>query len=298
VRIAQRIFSLAARMILALPVLVLPAKASSVNVIFYDNRYGMLDDSTGAYTQIGTLPVGASGGIAAVNGLLYLEDFGNNLYSVDSVTGTAQLAGNTGLNLSLAVFGGGQIGLFEIDYASSLYVIDASTGKGSLVGSTGLAANNGYYDTSLSSDGTSLLYTAGRVGVNDELYRINPVTGVATDLGSTGVTGIAGSAFVNGNLELYQYGQSTNHIYSAAPGSLNFQQGAQLNAQIIDGGVLLGNSLGTNQSGSAPEPPSGLLILPGLLLAAAGIKRRFRVVVTPIEPVVGNHVEPFQADSF
>jgi hypothetical protein len=298
VRIAQRIFSLAARMILALPVLVLPAKASSVNVIFYDNRYGMLDDSTGAYTQIGTLPVGASGGIAAVNGLLYLEDFGNNLYSVDSVTGTAQLAGNTGLNLSLAVFGGGQIGLFEIDYASSLYVIDASTGKGSLVGSTGLAANNGYYDTSLSSDGTSLLYTAGRVGVNDELYRINPVTGVATDLGSTGVTGIAGSAFVNGNLELYQYGQSTNHIYSAAPGSLNFQQGAQLNAQIIDGGVLLGNSLGTNQSGSAPEPPSGLLILPGLLLAAAGIKRRFRVVVTPMEPVVGNHVEPFQADSF
>lgn len=298
-RFAQRFFFWSALISVALPGFVLPARASNVNVIFYDNRYGVLDDSTGAYTQIGTLPVGASGGIAALNGLLYLEDFGNNLYSVDAVSGTAHLAGNTAMNLSLAVFGGGQIGLFELDYASNLYAIDAATGKATLVGSTGLAANNGYNDTSMSTDGTSLLYTAGQAGANDELYRIDVSSGVATDLGSTGVTGIAGSAFVDGRLELYQYGQTRNYIYSAAPGSLNFQQGAQLNAQIIDGGVQLGSGLnGSQAAGEAPEPASGFLIGAGLLLVFAGIHCRSGIVVTPIEPVVGNHVEPFEANPF
>ncbi|MES1257568.1 MAG: hypothetical protein ABUS51_04025 [Acidobacteriota bacterium] len=231
-----------------------PSFGASLSVIFYDNRFGTLDDATGAYTQVGTLPVTASGGIAALNGLLYLEDFGNNLYSVDSVTGAAHLTGNTGLNLSLAVFGGGQNGLFEIDYASNLYKIDAATGKASLIGSTGLAANNGYYDTSLSTDGISLFYTAGRAGVNDELYSISTITGRATDLGSTGITGIAGSAFVNGTLELYQYGQATNYIYSAVAGSTDFVRGARLTTGIIDGGAIA-RSLSTSASTeSVPEP--------------------------------------------
>jgi hypothetical protein len=283
----------------AVLLLALPVMASSVNVVFYDSRYGTVNDATGAYTHISTLPVGAAGGIAAMNGLLYLEDFGNNLYSVDSVTGAAHLAGNTGMNLSLAAFGGGQIGLFAIDYASSLYSINASNGKASLVGKTGLGPNNGHNDTSLSSDGASLLYTTGKVGANDDLYRINIATGLATYLGSTGVTGIAGSAFVNGNLELYQYGQFANYIYWAAAGSTNFQRGAQLTAQIIDGGVFLGDSSDSahNQVDVTPEPPVALLMGAGLLFMAARVHRRSRVVVAPIEPVVRNHFDAVQAGS-
>ncbi len=239
-----------------------PARATNVAVIFYDNRYGTVNDATGGYTQVGTLPVKQSGGIAAINGLLYVEDFGNNLYTVDSLTGSARLAGNTGLNLNLAVFGGSAMGLFEIDYQSVLYSINKDTGAAKLVGKTGLAANNGMDDTSLSSDGQYLYYTAGAAGARDELYRIDPKTGLATDLGSTGQTGIAGSAYVNGNLELYQWGQSKNYIYSSVlTGPINFVKGPQLAAQIIDGGVVLDSMVNTSNFASTligtsatPEP--------------------------------------------
>jgi hypothetical protein len=83
-------------------------------------------------------------------------------------------------------------------------------------------------DTSLSFDGTSLLYTAGGSGQNDDF---------ATDLGSTGIIGIAGSAFVDGTLELYQYGQAVNYIFAAPDESVNFTRVAQRGAQIMDGGV-------------------------------------------------------------
>lgn len=254
----------------------LPACASSVNVIFYDNRFGTVNDATGAYTYVSTLPIGQAGGLAGLNGLLYLEDFGNNLYSVDSVTGSASLVGNTGANLSLAAFGGNSNGIFELDYASNLYSINVQTGRAKLVGATGIAANNGQDDTSLSADGHSLYYTVGRSGAKDELYSIDMSTGKAIDLGSTGVTGIAGSAIVNGNLELYQYGQDANYIYSATSGTANFTRGSRLSAQIIDGGVAAGSfgasatgTAGTSAQSAVPESRSAGLLLLGLGLSAA-----------------------------
>jgi hypothetical protein len=146
------------------------------------------------------------------------------------------------------------------------------------LGATGLAPNNGLQDTSLSFDGTSLLYTAGGFGQNDELYLLNAVTGIATDLGSTGVTGIAGSAFVDGTLELYQYGQPVNDIFAAATGgSVNLTPVAQLGTQIIDGGVAV--DFGTDDAISrvdpltarTPEPATQALI--GVALTALGMLR-------------------------
>ena len=261
-----------------------PARATSVAVIFYDNRYGTVNDLTGGYTQIGTLPVKQSGGIAAINGLLYVEDFSNNLYTVDSLTGAAHLAGNTGLNLNLAVFGGSAMGLFEIDYQSVLYSINKDTGAAKMIGKTGLAPNNGTDDTSLSSDGQYLYYTAGGAGARDELYRIDPKTGLATDLGTTGQTGIAGSAYVNGNLELYQWGQNKNYIYtSALSGPINFVKGPQLAAQIIDGGVVLDSIVNTSNPVSSsigmsatPEPVPLLTAGTGLLVVIGLMRKRFR----------------------
>lgn len=262
---------------LLLGLLIAPAFATTVDAIFYDNRFGSLDNSTGQYTPIATLPWGASGGIAAMNGVLYVEDFSDNLYTVDPLTGEARLAGNTGADLSLAVFGGGSDGLFEIDYASNLYSNNGTNGMASLVGATGLPPNNGATDTSLSTDGASLYYTSGPPGGSDELYQINPVTAATADLGSTGVTGIAGSAYSSGNLLLYQYGQSKNYIYTATVGSIDFRQGAQLDTQIIDGAVALtfGAASGADafgDPGAAPEP--GTLVLAGAALGAAGFSRR------------------------
>jgi len=78
-------------------------------------------------------------------------------------------------------------------------------------------------------------------GAIDQLYKINTTTGAATNLGSTGVTGIAGSAIVDGDLELFQYHWSgaTDYIYSAALGWTNFTASALLETQIVDGGTPL-----------------------------------------------------------
>jgi hypothetical protein len=248
--------------------------ASTIDVIFYDDRFGTINDATGAYTQIATLPINEAGGIASMNSLMYLEDLNNDLLTINPLNGASKVIGYAGLNLTVGAFAGGPGGLFEIDYASNLYSIDPSTGVAKLVGATGLPANNGAFDTSMSSDGTSLLYTAGRAGQNDELYSINTATGAATDLGSTGVTGIAGSAFINGNLELYQYGQGTNYIYSAPDGSVNFTRGPQLGAQIIDGGVLFEQSIQGSSAATvvSPEPWSAVLLGCGLI--AIGLLRR------------------------
>ncbi len=243
------------------------APAATIATVFYDNRFGTVDSSTGAYTQISTLPVNKAAGIAVDKGIYYVEDLADNLLAVNPVTGAAQVLGNTGQNLDFVVFAGGNQGLYGIDYQSNLYSFNPKNGAATLVGPTGLAPNNGYDDTSLSFDGSSLLYTAGPAGHVDQLYRINIATGLATSLGATGVTAIAGSAFFNGNLDLFQYGQSTNYIYSASDGSTDFIRDTVLRTQIVDGGVA--------EQPMTPEPEYLGLAAP-LLLAIAFFFRRVR----------------------
>ena len=269
--------SASARYFAAFVLLSAAARASQLDVIFYDNRFGTIDTSTGAYSQISTLPIGKAAGIASSNGSFYVEDLANNLLLVDPVTGASRVLGNTGLGLRFVGFAGGDSGLYGIDYASDLYSFNGVNGAATLVGNTGLAPNNGQFDTSLSFDGTSLLYTAGRPGSKDEIYRINLATAIATDLGNTGVTGIAGSAFSDGKLDLFQYGQLANYMYTAADGSTTFSRGAVLGATIVDGGVPAPSiSTATSVSTPAPVPESGTVIMAasGLLALALLVRRK------------------------
>lgn len=260
------------------------ALGSSIDVVFYDSRFGSYDDQTGVFTQLSTLPIAHSAGVASMNGLVYLEDMGTELFTVDPVTGDYTLVGSTNLTTTAGAFAGSASGLFEIDYSSNLFSIDPLNGQGTLVGSLGIAANNGHYDTSLSADLNYLYYTAGLAGQADELYRVDQRTGLATDLGSTGVTGIAGSALVDGNLELFQYGQSKNYSYFAPVGSIGFTQGRQLPISIIDGGAVYApvSTTGADAGVLVPEPSTmwllgggGLLVILSRLLMAYD-KRRSR----------------------
>jgi len=234
------------------------SSAGTIDVVFDGSQFGTIDSSSGAYTRISNIPLTEAAGVAAGLTTLYVEDIYSNLLSIDPATGIATLVGNSGLSLTAPVFGGGSNGLFELDTSSNLYSISPTTGKATLIGATGLPRNNFNYDTSLSSDGKYLLYTAGPPGGVDELYRIDTATGKTVDLGSTGVKSIAGSAFVNGLLDLFQYGQSTNYIYSAPDGSSQFTRGPVLGAQIIDGGaVMAAVTIPDAQLPSAiPEPGS------------------------------------------
>ncbi|HVW12082.1 MAG TPA: PEP-CTERM sorting domain-containing protein [Bryobacteraceae bacterium] len=260
------------------------AFGATIDVVFYDSRFGTYDDQTGVFTQLSTLPIAHSAGVASMNGLVYLEDMGTELFTVDPVTGDYTLVGSTNLTTTSGAFAGSASGLFEIDYSSNLFSINPLTGQGTLVGALGIAANSGNYDTSLSADLNYLYYTAGQTGQADELYRVDSRTGIATDLGSTGVTGIAGSALVNGNLELFQYGQGTNYTYSAPVGSTGFTQGRQLPISIVDGGTVYTPALntGADSESATPEPSTmwllgggGLLVLLSRLLVVYD-KRRSR----------------------
>jgi hypothetical protein len=255
---------------------VVPAFADQVDSVFYDSRFGTIDSSTGVFTQISTLPIAQSGGIAYDDGTLFAQSIQSELILIDPVSGASSVIGNSGLQLSSVGFAGGLNGLFEVDYQSNLYSIDPNSGTASLIGATGLAANNGGWDTSLSDTGTNLYFTAGGAGANDELYEINPTTGVATDLGNTGVHSIAGSAIVDGNLELFQYNAGTNYIYSAPLGSIDFTAGPVLSAQIVDGGTVIATPVGDSaDSLSASEPMSSLLLGSGLL--ALGLRARKKI---------------------
>lgn len=251
---------------LLLTLAIVPATADSIYSVFYDSRFGTIDDTTGAFTQIGTLPIAQSAGIAWDNGTLYAQSMQSELVSIDPLSGAASILGTSGLQLSSVGFAGGLNGLFEVDYQSNLYSINPNTGAASLVGATGLSANNGNWATSLSDSGTNLYFTAGGGDAIDELYEINTSTGVATDLGSTGVTNIAGSAIVSGYLDLFQYDAGTDHIYVAPLGSTDFTPGPVLSVQIVDGGTAIGAPPSeSNNAPTAPEPFSFLLLGSGLI---------------------------------
>jgi PEP-CTERM motif len=243
----------------------IPAAAGSIYSVFYDDRFGTIDSSTGAFMQISTLPIPQAAGIAW-NNTLFAQSMQGELITIDPDTGASAVVGNADLSTTSEAFAGGANGLFEFDSLSNLYSINPNTGVATLVGATGLPANNGGWDTSLSDDGTNLFFTGGGGGQIDQLYEINTTTGVATDLGSTGLSSIAGSAIVSGYLDLFQYNAGTDYIYSAPLGSTDFQPTTPVSVQIVDGGTTLGGSSDTYYSGAnIPEPGSSLLLGAGLV---------------------------------
>ncbi len=243
----------------------IPASADQVYSVFYDSRFGAINSATGAFTQVSTLPIAQSGGIAYDNGTLFAQSIQSQLITIDPASGVSSIIGNSGLQLSSVGFAGGLNGLFEVDTLSNLYSINPDTGAATLLGATGLAPNYGGWDTSISDSGSSLYFTAGGAGAIDQLYQLNPTTGLATWLGSTGVTGIAGSAIVDGYLELFQYNAPTDYIYMAPLGSTDFTAGPPLGAQIVDGGTVIGPTAGSSGQGLAsPEPFTFLMIASGL----------------------------------
>lgn len=256
----------------------LPVKADQVYSVFYDNRFGTVDTSTGVFTQISTVPIPQAGGVAYDDGTLYAQSLQGSLIDINPFSGAASVIGSSGLGITSVGFAGDDNGLYEVDYMSNLYTINPNTGAASLVGATGLSPNYGYWDTSLSEGGATLYFTEGNAGEDDTLYEINTTTGKATEIGNTGVTGIAGSAIVDGDLELFQYHWSgaTDYIYSAPLGSTDFTAIAVLDTQVVDGGTLLDpETFAESQTSTAPEPFSLLMMGSGLIGLALLRRRRF-----------------------
>lgn len=118
----------------------------------------------------------------------------SSLYRVDFGAGTASLVGGIGFaGVSGLAFQPGTGALFGVDHATgSLIRIDTGTGAGTLVGSLG--AGNAL-DVGLEFDSAGGLYMSSDGSSQANLFAVDPTTGTATLIGTTGTTGVVGLAF-------------------------------------------------------------------------------------------------------
>lgn len=125
--------------------------------------------------------------------ILYIDDEVGVLGTVDVNTGATTLIGATGVQLTDIAFApdGTLYGLSFI----ALYEIDPNTAQATFIGYHGIPLGN-----ALVFDANGTLFAAG--GDSNYLYTINPATGLATVLGSTGYYSYGDLAFNNGTLFL------------------------------------------------------------------------------------------------
>lgn len=201
-----------------------------------DQQFGTIDLTNGAFQQIRT---GAAeeyrGLVPASNGSLLTLGFDGNLTSINPATGATSVIEPTGLsNCStptspcgprspgmLAELGGA---LYATDFSQNLYRVNPATGAATLIGATGIpavpfpshftsnpdgspnvfeqvlfSANGNLYAT---FDTNRIDPTTGATihSIPNNLYRIDPNTGVATLVGPTtqtitAVTQVNGTAY-------------------------------------------------------------------------------------------------------
>jgi len=122
------------------------------------HQFGILDLTTGVFTQIGN-PLGVAVGTG-------LGELGGNLYTIDGNSSTLYQVTTNGVLIAgpsgSAIYdniGSTTAGLFALDYSYNLYSINPATGAATLIGPTGvnLAGNTG---NGLSAGSTTLYWAS------------------------------------------------------------------------------------------------------------------------------------------
>jgi len=249
-------------------------------------EFGTVNLNTGVFTQISDMPEGSQGLIPWTNGSLLTLGFSGNLYSVNPSTGVATLIGPTGLadcatppaspcgphaSNSLAAVGGT---LYATDLSNNLYKVNPATGAATLIGPTGIPAVpftpatfnpdgtlNGFDEALFSANGN--LYTTfdamtidfstftNTAVIDPNLYRIDPVTGLATLIGPTDL-GLGAATDVDGTI--YAFNDITSQAFklNLANGQTTFVSDFDPAAGIITGAA------------ATPEPASFMLTALGM----------------------------------
>jgi len=142
-----------------------------------------------------------------------------NLFSINPETGKASLIGDTGVNTPVGLaadpYSGTVWGVNLQSDFDTLHTVDLQTGRFSLVGSLGLRL--GGSDAGLTYNPNSNLIYATSEGT-DSLYSIDPTTGQATEVGSTGIVNPHGLAYDHVHDILYAAsGATTRSLYRVDP---------------------------------------------------------------------------------
>jgi hypothetical protein len=160
-------------------------------------QFGLIDPVTGAYQQIGPSFADPLGGLVPGGPTGFFGvSFSGNLDSINPSTGAITVIGATGLGSNALETAGLNGILYETDFSNNLYTVNPTTGLATLIGSTGIgagpsdpadlfdeaffSANGNLYATWDVFNATTLALV-----VDPELYQINPITGLATEIGPT-----------------------------------------------------------------------------------------------------------------
>jgi PEP-CTERM motif len=249
----------------------------SVFVSGSGNEFGTLDVNTGVFTQIGLYPLPyGPGNVDNVYGLgftgpgqLSAIDQNGVVYAVDSTNANLTLLTSTGIFPS----GGGgdgnghlyffNTGGAAVDPTPDFDSVNVATGVVTTVASFP-AGNDGF--VAVGSSGN--LFVTGYGANGDDLYRIDPSTGLVTDLGPTGVLQLIAGVFAGSTLYGFDpfggiYTVDTSTGVATAMGTYNLPGGDSIYAAAF-------------QSQSVPEPSSLILLAGGTVCVAGLVARRRR----------------------
>lgn len=246
--------------------------------------FGTLDLDTSTFTSLGqSFPVNSS---SAIFGMGFV---GSTLYGVDNNTPGAEFYSISTLNgalthintLSVSAVGGTTDGVnfWGVTQDAPPAVFEANI-SGTVINSFSLGApvspsNPG--DGLVAFDSSGNLYISQLTGGNDELYAVNTMTNVVTDVGTLGGQAYTGLIFNNNTL--YATDALNNlYTYSVSPvfGGVTQIGGPTMITNLASGDYL--TALAAQPSGGAVPEPSTLVMF-GIGIAVAGcsrLRRRLR----------------------
>jgi outer membrane protein assembly factor BamB len=269
----------------------------SVNLATDDQQFGTVDLGTGAFQQIRSAAAEEYRGLVPIsNGSLLTLGFDGNLTAINPMTGFFTVIGPTGLSdcstpsspcgpTSAGAFAALGGIFYATDFSQNLYRVDPATGNSTLIGPTGLpavpfsshftsnpdgtlnvmsaalfAANGSLYAT-FSTDRLDPISGNVTPGILDNLYRINPNTGLTTIVAPT-AQDLTAVIQVSGISYAFNVGTQQLLSLNLANGGTNLVAGVGPGPMYVEGAA------------STPEPFS--MALAGIGIAAVIVRRSRR----------------------
>lgn len=219
-----------------------PGNAQIQSIEFYESGvlrgagtgYWSIIHTTGALSLVNGFPTGM-GGLCLLRkpGTMYGVELGGSYSSIDLRTGTGTLAGASVVDGNSMTMGGDGR-LYIGTEGGQIGVVDVNSGA-----FTSLASFPGRQWRGLAWLGNDL-YGINNTGGADDLYRINPLLGTATLVGSTGFTGVQ-SLTTSPDGTMYAYdiasGLLTVDALTGAATDVNLGVGA-VSIQALEFGLL------------------------------------------------------------
>jgi PEP-CTERM motif len=279
---------------IALAFTTVPALADDVYVVTSNAQFGVVDLSTGSFTEIGSgLPEASTGLIAGPNGSLLTLAYSGNLDAINPATGQVTSSVPTGLG-SCTGPGSGQCGansannvaelngtVYVTDFLNNLYKLNPITGAKTLVGSTGVPAVSPM-PYSLNPEGQINLFGEALVGAKgslyatfftltadpntfaptpampDHLYQIDPATGATVNLDPSNPTTFGLDTIVDVNGTYYTFADAFGEI-----DTINLSSGVTTTVGSFDPGStgLIFGAIATPEPGTVALMALGVILL-------------------------------------